>query len=149
MLEQQLDQDLKAALLSKDPVTVETIRGLKSVLLYAKVAEGSRDKPMPDDKVIGLLAKEAKKRQESIDMYLQGGDNVRADKERREKVIIERYLPAQLSDDEITQVVDEVIGTIETKDMSAMGKVIAEVKQRTQGAADGAVIARLVKERLQ
>jgi uncharacterized protein YqeY len=149
MLEQQLDQDLKAAMLSKDSATVETIRGLKSALLYAKVAAGTRDQVMPDDQVIALLAKEAKKRQESIDLYQKGGDMVRADKERQEKAIIERYLPAQLGEEEISQVVDEVLATVESKDMSAMGKVIAEVKQRTQGAADGAVIARIVKQRLQ
>lgn len=149
MLEQQLDQDLKAAMLSKDSATVETIRGLKSALLYAKVAAGTRDQAMPDDQVIALLAKEAKKRQESIDLYLKGGDTERADKERQEKALIERYLPAQLDESEISQVVDEVIASLESKDMSAMGKVIAEVKQRTQGAADGAVIARIVKQRLQ
>jgi uncharacterized protein len=147
-LEQQIDQDLKSALLSGDKLKVETLRGLKSVLLYAKVATGSRDKTMDDSAVQQLFAKEAKKRQESIDLYTQGGNQVMADKEAAEKVIIEAYLPAQLSEDKINELIEAAITEQGASDMSSMGKVIASVKDKSQGAADGAVIARLVKERL-
>jgi uncharacterized protein YqeY len=147
-LEQQIDKDLKSALLSRDSVQVETLRGLKSVILYAKVAAGTRDSEMSDEQVIQLLAKEAKKRQESIDLYNQGGAPERAAKEQAEKALIEIYLPAQLSEDEIKQHIDSVIKELGATDMSAMGQVIGAVKAKTEGAADGAVIARLVKERL-
>ena len=147
-LEQQIDQDLKTALLGGEKLKAETLRGIKSAILYAKVAAGTRDQAMDDDQVIGLLAKEAKKRQESIELYKQAGDSERADKETAEKAIIETYLPQQLSEDEIKSVIDTVIGETGAEGMAAMGKVIAEVKARTSGAADGAVIAKLVKERL-
>ncbi len=147
-LEQQIEQDLKAALLAQSALKVETLRGLKSAILYAKVAESSRDTDMTDEQLIPLLAKEAKKRQESIDLYKQAGDTVRADKEAQEKEIIEGYLPQQLSEGELAQIVDSVITSQGASDMSAMGAVIAEVKQKTQGAADGATIAKLVKEKL-
>jgi uncharacterized protein YqeY len=147
-LEQQIDQDLKAALLSGDKLKVETIRGLKSVLLYAKVAGGSRDQAMDDAQVQQLFAKEAKKRQESIDLYTQGGNQAMADKESAEKSIIEAYLPEQLSEEKINELIEATVAELGAGDMSAMGKVIAGVKEKSQGAADGAVIARLVKERL-
>jgi uncharacterized protein YqeY len=147
-LEERIAQDLKAALLKGDKLRVETLRGLKSVLLYAKVAAGTRDQAMSDSEVISLLAKEAKKRQESVDLYLKGDDKDRADKELAEKAIISEYLPAQLDESAIQHIIDEVITAGGYSDMSAMGKVIGEVKQKTTGAADGAVVARLVKESL-
>lgn len=147
-LEQQIDQDLKSALLSGDKLKVETLRGLKSVVLYAKVAAGSRDQAMADEALQQLFAKEVKKRQESIDLYIRGSNQAMADKELAEKEIIEAYLPEQLSEDELKTFVETVVTELGASDMSAMGKVIAGVKDKAKGAADGAVIARLVKERL-
>ncbi|MEO6513293.1 MAG: GatB/YqeY domain-containing protein [Candidatus Saccharimonadales bacterium] len=147
-LELQLEQDLKSALLNGDKLKVETLRGLKSVLLYAKVAAGSRDQAMDDPTVQQFFAKEVKKRQESIDLYIQGGNQAMADKEKAEKDIIEAYLPEQLGEDAINRLVETAISELGANDMSAMGKVIASVKEKSQGAADGAIIARLVKERL-
>ena len=147
-LEQQIEQDLKSALLNREALKVETLRGLKSVILYVKVADGTRNIAMADEMVIALLAKEAKKRQESIDLYLKGGDTMRAEKEQAEKTIIETYLPKQLSESELSKVVDEVIARTGSDSLAAMGVVIGAVKKATNGAADGALIARLVKERL-
>lgn len=147
-LEQQIDQDLKKALLNGEKLKVETLRGLKSVFLYAKVAAGTRGTDFTDEQLMPMLAKEAKKRQESIELYLQAGDEARAEKEQTEKAIIEDYLPKQLSEEELVLIVNEVMAQMDAEGMSAMGKVIAEVKQKTQGAADGALIAKLVKERL-
>lgn len=148
MLEQRIEQDLKAALLAGDKVKVMTLRGLKSSLLYAKVAAGKREAGLSDDEVVAVLSKEAKKRQESAELYRQGGSQERADAELAEKSLIEVYLPAQLSEEEISKVVDEIIQQTGVSDMAAMGQVIGIVRQQTQGAADGAVIARLVKQRL-
>jgi uncharacterized protein YqeY len=148
MLEQKIEQDLKAALLSHQSVTVTTLRGLKSVLLDYKVSSGTRGEPVPDEEVIRLFAKEAKKRQESADLYVQGGDSVRAEAELTEKALIQGYLPEKLSEAELVVIIDQVITEFDSPDKSAMGKVIADVKVRTQGAADGAMIAALVKNKL-
>lgn len=147
-LEQQIDQDLKTALLNGEKLKVETLRGLKSVFLYAKVAAGTRGTDFTDEQLLPMLAKEAKKRQESIELYIKAGDQARTEKEQAEKAIIEGYLPTQLSEEELVLVINEVMSQMNPEGMSAMGKVIAEVKQQTQGAADGALIAKLVKERL-
>ena len=148
MLEQRLEQDIKTALLAGDKQQVLTLRGLKSALLNVKVAEGKRDSGLSDDEVIIIFAKEAKKRQESADLYTQGGSPERAQAELTEKAIIETYLPKQLSEADITAIIDETIQQTGASGMQAMGQVIGAVRAKTQGAADGAVIARLVKERL-
>lgn len=148
MLKQRLEQDLKAALLAGDKEQATTLRGLKSVILYAEVAKGVRDQGLGDDEIIALFAKEAKKRQESADLYKQGGSEDRAAAELAEKQIIENYLPKQLSEVEIRQLIEAAITEVNDSSMRAMGSIISLVKQKSGGAADGAVIARLVKERL-
>lgn len=148
MLEEQIEKDLKTALLARDSQKVTTLRGLKSVLLNEKVAKGKRESGLSDDEVLATLGKEAKKRQESADLYVQGGDQNRADNELAEKKIIEVYLPEQLSEDEIAAMVDEVITATGAEGQQAMGQVIGQVKQKAGAAADGAVIARIVKEKL-
>lgn len=149
MIRQQLDTDLKAAMLGGDSVRVDTIRGLKSTILYADVAAKKRDSGgIPDAEILTLLGKEAKKRQESADLYIQGGSQERADKELTEKAIIEGYLPEQLSAEALAKVVDEVIAEQATTDAQVLGRVIGAVKARVGGTADGGAIAQLVKERL-
>ncbi len=148
MLEQRLEQEIKAAMLAGDSVKVTTLRGLKSTLLNNKVAEGTRDQPMSDEQVIALFSKEAKKRQESADMYVQGGNQPMADAELTEKALIETYLPAQLDEAAISDVVNATVTELGVTDMKGMGQVIAAVKAKTAGSADGSVIARLVKQRL-
>ena len=148
MLEQRLEQEIKAALLAGDSVKVTTLRGLKANILSAKVADGTRGTDMADDQIIAIFSKEAKKRQESADLYVQGGNQTMADAELTEKALIETYLPAQLDESAVAAVVDQVIAEQNATDMKAMGQVIGAVKAKTAGAADGGLIARLVKERL-
>lgn len=148
MLEDRLNQDLKQSLLAGDTFTTAALRTLKSVMLYAKVAAGTRDQAMPDAELITLLQKEAKKRQESADLYKQGGSEERAANELREKEIIERYLPQQLSGAEVAAAVDAAVRQLGASGPAAMGAVIGAVRQQTAGGADGALIARLAKERL-
>ena len=148
MLEQTLEQDIKAAMLAGDASKVTILRGLKSAVLNVKVAQGKRDSGLTDEEVLPILAKEAKKRQESADIYAEAGDQARADQELAEKAIIETYLPAQLSESDIAAIVDTVIGELSVNGPVQMGQAIGAVKARTQGSADGALIAQLVKQKL-
>ncbi|HVV25784.1 MAG TPA: GatB/YqeY domain-containing protein [Candidatus Saccharimonadales bacterium] len=148
MLEERLEQDLKTALLAGDAQRVSVLRGLKSVLLNEKVAKGKRDSGLTDEEVLPIFAKEAKKRQESADLYSRGGDEKRQQAELSEKKIIEEYLPAQLSEDEVAKLVDEAIRQTGAEGQKDMGKVIGAVRAKAGAAADGALIARLVKEKL-
>src|ERR1700761_5902104 len=98
MLEDRLEQDIKAALLAGDAQRVSVLRGLKTTLLNEKIAKGKRDSGLTDEEALPLFAKEAKKRQESADLYKQGNDETRAGAELSEKKIIEEYLPEQLNE---------------------------------------------------
>jgi uncharacterized protein len=148
MLKQRIDQDLKQALLAGNKVLATTLRGLKSVILYAEVAQGVRGTGLSDEEIIQLFAKEVKKRQESADLYRQGGNMERAQAELDEKVVIEQYLPEQLSDEALEALIDAVIASIGASGPQAMGQVIGTVKQESNGQADGSRIAAMVKERL-
>lgn len=148
-IRQTLEEHIKAAMLAGDSARVETLRGLKTVILYADVAAGKRDNGgISDDEIVALFAKEAKKRQESADLYVRGGSQERADKELAEKALIESYLPEQLSDEELKQLIDETVTATGAQDVKDMGKVIGAVKARAGNSADGAKVAAFVKERL-
>lgn len=149
MIRQKLEEDVKTALLAGDKLRVETLRGLKTVVLYADVATKTRETGgIDDDAILALFAKEAKKRQESADLYVKGGAQERADKELAEKKIIEEYLPTQLSEAELTKLIDEAIEQTGADGPQAMGKVIGAVKAKAGNAAEGSTIAKLVAERL-
>ena len=147
-LKEQLDQDLKQAMLAGDKTLVTTLRGLKSAILYVEVEKGSREQGLSEEDITQLLTKEAKKRQESADLYRQGGNEEKAAAELAEKVVIEKYLPEQMSEAEIAQLIDLAIKELGANNPQQMGLVIGKVKAETKGAADGATIARLVQQRL-
>lgn len=147
-LEQQLEQDIKAAQLAGNTFRLTTLRGLKATLLNVKVATGKRESGLSDEEVLPILAKESKKRQESADMYKQGDAADRAESELAEKAIIDAYLPAQLGEAEIADMVDAAIAATGAQGPADMGKVIGQVKATAGASADGAVIARLAKEKL-
>lgn len=149
MIKQQLQDDVKTAMLAGDALRVETLRGLKSVILYAEVAARKRDTGLDDEEIQMLFAKEVKKRQESADLYVQGGSPERAQKELTEKTIIEEYLPVQLSEAEVSAIIDEVIAAQNASGQQSVGPVIGAVKQRVGSSANGGMIAKLVKEKLQ
>jgi uncharacterized protein YqeY len=147
-LKQQIDADLKTAMLAGDKVLVTTLRGLKSAVLNMEIAKGARETGLPETEVIDILAKESKKRQESADMYTQGNSPERAAAELEEKSVIEKYLPKQMDESEISTVIDEIMKSMPEAGQGQMGQIIGAVKARTAGSADGGVIARLIKEKL-
>lgn len=147
-LKEQIDADLKTAMLARDEFTTTTLRGLKADILNEEVAKNARDTGLSDEVIEQLIAREAKKRDEAANLFEQGGNQASADKERAEKELLGKYLPEQLSEEELTGLVDEAIAELKPEGMKDMGRVISAVKARAGNAADGAVLARLVKERL-
>jgi uncharacterized protein len=147
-MQEQIDKDLKAALLGGDKAKAETLRGLKSAFLNEAIAQNARDSGLSDEQIQKILAKESKKRQEAADLYKQGGSADRAGAELAEKAIIDSYLPEQLSQDAVAKIVDEEIAKAGNPTMQDMGRIIGAVRARAGGQADGALIAKLVKERL-
>lgn len=148
MIKQQIDQDLKAAMLAGDKPLVSILRGMKSAILYAEVADSKREEGLDEASVISVLQKEAKKRQEAANLYEQGGNSEKQQAELYEKEVIGNYLPAAMGEDEIGRLINQIIdemGEVNTKDT---GKIIGAVKARAGGSADGTTIANLVKRRL-
>lgn len=148
-LVERINADLKTAMLARDAFTTETLRGLKAAILNEEVATGKRDAGLAEEDVEKLIAREAKKRDEAANLFEQGGNQTSADKERAEKKLLGEYLPEQLSEDDIKKLVDEVVADIQPEGMKDMGRVIGAVKAKAGNAADGALVAKLVKEKLQ
>lgn len=145
---EQINADLKTAMLARDEFTTTTLRGLKAAILNEEVAKGARDTGLGDEAIEQLIAREVKKRDEAAKLFEQGGNQPSADKERAEKVLLVQYLPEQLSEDDIKTLVDEIVADIKPEGMKDMGRVIGAVKAKAGNSADGAIVARLVKERL-
>ena len=148
-LKTKLEADLKQAMLARDGFLVETLRGLKAAILNEEVAKGLRDEGLSDEAIEQLFAREAKKRDEAAGLFEQGGNQTSADKERAEKEIISRYLPEQMSGEELQTLVDQVVAELKPEGMKDMGRVIGAVKAKAGNTADGAMIANLVKKSLQ
>jgi uncharacterized protein YqeY len=146
MLKDRLNQSLKNSMLAGDKDRTEVLRGLKAAILQEEVAKGIRGSGLPDDQIEQVLAREAKRRTEAADIFSQNGRQELADTELSQKSIIEEFLPKQLSDDELNQVVTAVIA--ELGEAAQMGPAIGKVKAKVGTSADGARIAAAVKAKL-
>ena len=148
-LKEQIDNDLKAALLGGNRFVADNLRNLKAAILNEEVATGRRDDGLADAEIEGVIAREVKKRGESKTLYEQNDRPELAENEQKEIDVLAVYLPKQLTEDEIQVVIDEVLVSLGSVDMKAMGQVIGAVKAKCGTAADGATVARLVKTTLQ
>jgi uncharacterized protein len=146
MLKDKLNQDVKAALLAGNKAEAEVLKSLKSAILYEEVAQKVREQGLNDEQIQLVFAREAKKRAESAEMYKKGGQPERADAELAEKAIIDAYLPAQMSDEELQTIVDELAAANAD---AHMGQLIGLVRGKVGQAADGARIAAAVKAKLE
>jgi len=147
-LKEQLQNDMKAALLGGNRFEADVIRNLKAAILNEEVAKNKRDEGLADAEIERVIAREVKKRRESIALYEQNARQDLADDEKKEVEVLEKYLPEQLSEDDIRTLIDEAIKTLGATDPQMMGQVIGAVKAKAGTSADGAMVARLVKEQL-
>jgi uncharacterized protein YqeY len=147
-MQESIERDLKTALLGGDKDKAEVLRGLKNALQYEAVNSGVKKEDLTDEVIQKVFAREAKKRQEAADLYKNAGESERASKELSEKAVIDAYLPEQLPEEEVKKIVDEEVAKLDSPAQSDMGRIIGAVRGRTAGQADGALIARLVKEKI-
>ena len=147
-IKEQIEQDLKKALLANDKVRANALKSIKNAVLNTEITQGSRQTGLSDKEMISVLKKESKKLQESIQLYEQAGDQQRLEKEKTEKEIIDEYLPRQLNEEEINELIDKAIEEHGDVSPKTMGKIIGYVQQQSQGAADGSKVASLVKGRI-
>ena len=149
-LKDQLQSDLTDAIRAQDELTMATLRMALSAITNAEVS-GKEARELSDDEVIVVLTSEAKKRREAAESFDGAGANERADRERAELTVLQRYLPEQLTEDEIKQIVAEAVAAAAAEGKtgpSAMGVVMKVVTPQTRGRADGGQVAALVKAAL-
>jgi uncharacterized protein YqeY len=147
-LAETIQNDLKAALLSGDRFKGDVLRSLKAAILNEEVALGKRDTGLPDEEIEKIVAKEVKKRQESVRLYEENDRPELAATEKEEIAVLETYLPKQLSEAEVTDIVTQTIDEMGATGMQSMGLVIKAVKDKVGNTADGAMVARVVKNKL-
>lgn len=144
-IKEQIEQDFITAFKTKDETAKSLLGMMKSAF---KNKEIELQKPLEDSDIIEVLSKEAKKRRESALAFEQGGRTDLAESEKAEAEILAKYLPAQLSEEDIKKIVTETIAEIGATSPADMGKVMGAVVAKTKGQADGAVISKIVKEEL-
>lgn len=147
-LKDTIQNDIKAALLGGDRFVGDTLRNLKAAILDEEVKQGKRNEGLGDEEIEKIIVREVKKRNESIALYEANERPELAEDERREAEVLSRYLPKQLSEDEIRVIAQGVIAATGATNSQQMGQVIGGVKAKAGAAADGATVARIVKELL-
>lgn len=147
-LKSQLENDIKTALLGGDRFRADILRNLKAAILSEEVAKNKRDEGLSDEEFEQVVAREVKKRLDSVEQYTAAARPELAETESAEAKILEVYLPEQLSEEDIKGVIDETIAELGVTGPQAMGQVIGATKGKLGNSADGAIIARLVKEAL-
>lgn len=146
-LEERINQDIKAAMMAKDKVRLETLRAVKSAILLAKT-DGEHKDSLSADVEMKILQKQVKQRKDAAEQYIQAGRKELADKELAEASVIEEYLPKMLSADELKVELQKIIAEVGAKAPSDMGKVMGVASKALAGKAEGKAIADMVKQLL-
>jgi uncharacterized protein YqeY len=145
-LENTINEDLKTAMKAKDQVSLRGIRAIKSAILLYNTS-GAADQ-LDTEKEIALLQKLVKQRQDSLDIYVKQGREDLAVVEREEIEVIMRYLPKQLSEDELKVAIQDIMTRLGASSMKDMGRVMGEASKEFAGKADGKTISMVVKSLL-
>lgn len=139
------------AMKAHDAVRVSTLRGLSAELKNAKInvydPAATEQRELTEDEEIAVVRKEAKKRKEAIEMYTKASALEQAENEKAELVILSEFLPAEVTEEEVIQLINDSITQLNATTIADMGKVIADVKAKN-GGVDGAKVAQLVREKL-
>ena len=145
MLEEKINQDIKQAMLAKKKEELESLRAIKSALLLLKTSKDAVDGKVSESIEIATLQKLVKQRREAADIYVQQGRQDLADDELSQAAIIERYLPKQLSHEEIEEAVKAIIAEVGATSPKDMGKVMGAASKKFAGKADNKVVSEIVK----
>ncbi len=146
-LKEQIDGDIKQAMLNKRKDELRALRAIKSLILLAETEKGKQGQ-LNEDVEMGILMKAAKQRRDSLQIYEDQGRQDLAQKEKEELTIIERYLPIQMSDKDIEIELNAIITNISAQGMKDMGKVMGLASKKLAGKAEGKKIAAITKKLL-
>ncbi|MBD1804865.1 GatB/YqeY domain-containing protein [Microcoleus sp. FACHB-SPT15] len=148
-LKDRISEDIKTAMKAKDKVRLEAVRSIKKVILEKEVSVRPQGQDtLTESQETEVLVQQAKQRREAIEMFRQARRDDLVEQQVQELAIIEEYLPKQLSDEEVGEVVDEVMASVGASSIKDMGKVMGPVMQQLKGKADGQKIQAIVKAKL-
>lgn len=146
-LEEKVMTGMKLAMKTKNLAELRGLRAVKAAILLAKTEKGASDE-LDEAKEIALLQKMIKQRQESLKIYEEQGREELATKEREEIEVIDQFLPAQLSEDEINEIIKDIIAKTGASSIKDMGKVMGMAKSTFAGRADNGKVSQLIKKML-
>lgn len=148
MTKSQLREELKRSMLARDAEKTSVLRMLISAIGYFEIQKGGAGYEASDEDVLTVIQKEAKQRKDSIEQFVKAGRQELVDKETRELKLLETYLPAQMSEEEIKKLVDEAVAATSAASMQDIGKVMGNLMPKVKGKADGNLVNKLVREKL-
>ena len=143
----QISEDIKKAMLAKDKVALDALRGVKKEFLEAKTAKGS-DGELHDEQAVRIIQKMIKQRKESADMYSSANRPELAENELAQVAVIEKYLPKQMSEEELVAALSEIIKSVGAEGPKDMGRVMGVATKQLADKAEGKLISQKVKELL-
>jgi len=141
-------EDLKAAMKAKDTVALSTLRALKTALTNAAIESGNKDNVVEEADALAIVRKQIKQRQDSIEQFEGAGRPELAEGEKAEIVVLEKYLPAALSPEEVTAIVEAAVAETGATSRADMGKVMKIVQEKVAGRADGKTLSQAVMKHL-
>jgi len=147
-LPQRVDLDLKEAMRAKDATKLNVLRMLKSALKYAVIAKSDAEAELSDAEAVQVIRKQAKQRQDSIESFEKGGRAELAEKEKSEVAILNEYLPAAMSAEELSRIVCETIAEVGATSKAQMGAVMKALGPKVAGRADGKTLSQEVQRQL-
>ena len=147
-LAESINDDIKAAMLARDARKLEALRAIKAALLLVKTGKDVSSGEIPEDVELALLQKLVKQRKESASIYREQNRPDLAETEEFQAEIIEKYLPEQISEEELEAIIKEIIEASGATDIKEMGKVMGMASKKLAGKADNKIIAGIVKQAL-
>jgi len=146
-LQAKINESIKNAMRNKQSITLEALRAIKAALLLEQTQSGSKDE-LSEEQEIKILQRLVKQRKESAIIYTDNKRLDLAESELEQAKVIEEFLPAQLSKEEIKKIIEQIIAETETKGIAQMGQIMGQANKRMAGQADGKTISEVVKSML-
>jgi len=148
MFKQKLQEELKQSMLAKDTLRTSVLRMLLSAINYYEIKKGGAGYEATDEDVLSVIQKEAKQHRDSIEQFTKAGRQDLVDKETKELELLQTYLPKQISEGEVNNLVKEAIKQTGATGVKDMGKVMGTLMPKVKGKADGGLVSKIVKETL-
>jgi uncharacterized protein YqeY len=147
-LKKKISEDLRVAMKAGDILKRETLRMVESMVKNTEIEKKKKEEGLTDAEMIEVLSRAVKQRRDSVEQYEKGGRQDLADKEKKEIEIISAYLPEQLGEDKMREVIKEVISATGATSKADMGKVMGQAMGKLKGQADGNTVKKIVEEEL-